>query len=153
MPLSTGLFPAWFLWVIVGVFAAGTLVHLVGLSSCQRLALFTIIRSYRTSSTDALCVLTGVPLLHISLRCKLMENDVIKGDGQVITDDIQIKSDNIMKMLINQNYMHYFGLKDLYFVKSVVDVNTVSAYPIIFTDGSKMDIGTSMGFTVFYGNT
>lgn len=122
------------------------------LSSCQRVALLTVIRSYRTTSTDAICALAGIPPIHIDLRCKIACNDVIHGDKHIILEETQINSANIMRSTYSQNYMHYLSLNNLSFISSVSDKEPSSPNPIIYTDGSKMESGTSMGFTVLQGS-
>lgn len=121
------------------------------LSSCQRLALLTVIRSYKTTSTDAICVLAGVLPICIDLKYKLECIGVTHGTSQVIVEDTCINATNIMGSSFNHNYMSYLNLNNLYFVNSVVDREPVSPNPIIYTDGSKMDSGTAIGFTVYHG--
>lgn len=65
---------------------------------------------------------------------------------------IIINSNNIVKNLKMYEYTNYYKLSNLKFVPSVADKDTVghSSFPIIYTDGSKMEKGVSAAFTVCY---
>lgn len=55
-----------------------------------------------------------------------------------------------MKKVPDPEYPRFLKITNLYFLNPVLNVNPSSLYPIIYTDGSKMPLGTALAFTVFY---
>lgn len=48
------------------------------LNSCQRIALLSIISTYRSVSTDALCVITGIVPIQIKLKYDVIKYETLK---------------------------------------------------------------------------
>lgn len=57
------------------------------LSSCQRLGLLTITSTYRTVSTDALSVITGVVPLHITLKHQIKRFRTLLGEDSIVFEE------------------------------------------------------------------
>lgn len=123
------------------------------LSSCQRAGLMTIIKTYRNVSTDSLCTITGVPPLYIKLKMFSKRYDVTQGMNSMMIGDYEIKRDNLMLKLKTYDFPEYNNLRNIYFIPDVKSIVPASMYPTIYTDGSRMDQGTSSAFTVLIGDT
>lgn len=120
------------------------------LQSSQRLGLMSIIKPYRSISSDALCVLTGVPPIVITLANKLKEYDTIKGNNTIDIKNISIGKNNLMHNLPTFHCPFYNQINNLNFIEKVSSEVKATSCPIIYTDGSRMEEGTAAGFTVFY---
>lgn len=123
---------------------------LLKLSSCQRIGLLSIISTYRSVSTDALCVITGVTPLHIKLKYDVLKYDVQHGDKSINIEDRLITGGNLMKNLSTSDYPKYNDIQNLYFTNKPEIYYHDKGFPIIFTDGSKMQDGVGAAYTVFY---
>lgn len=120
------------------------------LSSCQRMCLLSLIRSYRTTSTDALCVLAGTPPLHLELSASSLKYNVIHGNSSMEINDILVNSSKLMNKIKSYDYPYFCYSHHINFVRPVVDSVPVYNHPVIFTDGSKMNEGVAAAFTVYY---
>lgn len=118
------------------------------LSSSQRLGLLTIISSYRTVSTEALCVLAGVSPIHITIEYMVKKHRVLKGDATIDSGDIRIHRNNVMRNLVTSDYPNYTDLKNLQITEKKDTYYHNSISPLIYTDGSKMINGVGAAFTV-----
>lgn len=103
------------------------------LSSCQRVALFSIIRGYRTVSTSALCTISGVPSIHIFLKQQMKKYKLLKEDGEMLIDDQAIAKTDIMRNYNTMEFPRYNNLRNSFFIPPVVDL--VPELPVIYTDG------------------
>lgn len=122
------------------------------LSSCQRLGLLTILSTYRTVSTDALCVLNGIPPLHISLRYLVKKYDIMIGKDTIKYEDVVIKRQNIMINLATSDFPKYTAMHNLQITDKSDDDIKEQKVPIVYTDGSKMITGVGAAYTVYlYG--
>lgn len=123
---------------------------LLKLSSCQRIGLMSIVSTYRSVSTDALCVLTGIIPLHIHLKYESLKYQVINEDEQIMIDGDVIGRTNIMNNLSTKNFPYYNDVKNLHFTVDKDSDYLNKSIPIIYTDGSKMIHGVGAAFTVYY---
>lgn len=119
------------------------------LNSCQRLGLRTIIKTYRNVSTEALCVLTGVVPIQIYLNNHIKVDKVLHASGSIEIDGTIVTRDNIMTILPKSSFPHYNMLNNLY-VKPETD--RARSTLIIYTDGSKMELGVGAAFAVYLHN-
>lgn len=116
------------------------------LSSCQRAFLLKILPAYRSVSTEALNVITGVPPINILAQTLCDKYNFNKGTFSVYKENEYISNYDIdaknCKYMINPiDFPSNILLDDLIFT----DNNTLNVY----TDGSKNDIGTGYAFAVF----
>lgn len=121
------------------------------LISAQRIGLFSVIKPYRSISNDALCVLAGVVPISIQLNNNSLKYQIITG-----THSIDINNTTITKntLMIKENTFacpFYNKIQNLNFIPHTTSKVKPAGYPQIFTDGSKMEMGTSAAFTVYYG--
>lgn len=129
-------------------------VHaLMKLSSCQRIGLMSIISTYRSISTDALCVITGIIPLHIQLKYSSLKYNIINNDNQITMEEDVLCQANIMKNLTTKNFPYYNDLKNLNFTDESDAKYLTKNTPIIYTDGSKMSNGVGAAYTVYYENS
>ena len=119
------------------------------ISSCQRFDLMSILKTYRTVSNDALCLLTGIPPVKIQIKNNNIKYHIFNED-----ENIEIKGE----ILCKHSFMH--DLKTFEYpefdktcnFEVLVDENNIrDAHVVIYTDGSKMDVGTSSAFMAFKG--
>lgn len=123
------------------------------LSSCQRLGLMSIIQPYRTVSTDALCVLCGIPPMHIQLKYLARKFAVLHADSYFDTEDNRIWHRDVMEGIPTYRLPNYFALANLRIIPTKKNVVIHNEKLMIFTDGSKMNEGVSAAFTVHYGDS
>lgn len=122
------------------------------LSSCQRVCLLSIVRSYRSVSTNALCVLAGIPPIHLELASSALYYQIIHGNSSIEIEGLRIDSGNIMKKLPSYTYPQYYLNHRINFVNPLVKEAPLMNHPIIYTDGSRMTTGVSAAFTVSLKN-
>lgn len=124
------------------------------LSSCQRIGLLTILHTYRSVSTEALCVMSGVPPLHIKLKYNAQKYNVIHGNSSIMVNDVRISSVNIMRQLCSFDFPSYYKLTNLNITEnSTIVMDPDSNCPLIFTDGSKIADNVGAAYTVWmYGD-
>lgn len=77
----------------MGIFASKKI------SWCERLGLLPVIGSYRNVSTEALCVLTGVPALYTDLQCRMKTFEVLKDSSAIIINNFEVSCHKIMSKL------------------------------------------------------
>lgn len=119
------------------------------LSSCQRLGLLSIIKTYRNVSTDALCVLTGICPLHISLNYQSAADGVLSGIKTIDIDGCAISKDNIMTKLPPSSFPKYNVIHNL---RVYNEETTPKCSLNIYTDGSKLESGVGAAFVAFKNN-
>lgn len=78
------------------------------LSSCQRICLLTIIRGYRSISTEALCVLAGELPIDIELSNSSYLYSILHGDGSVEIDNNVTNYSDISRCLPTFSYPNYY---------------------------------------------
>lgn len=158
--LSTSIRKIWYLQIIEKQITYGSEIWfsdlkshaLMKLSSCQRIGLMSIISTYRTVSTDALCTITGIAPLHIQLKYNSLKYNTIYNDNKITMDEDRICKENIMNNLMTKSFPEYNNLKNLEFTEDN-DIKYLSKkIPIIYTDGSKMCNGVGAAFTVYLEN-
>lgn len=120
------------------------------LNSCQRIGLFSIIKPYRTTSTDAMCILTGVIPILIKLGNSSLLYSTVHDNNKLNINGTEISKSNIMHKVNTFDFPHYNKIKNLNFIAPTKISVDNSIFPQIYTDGSKMDEGTAAAFTVFY---
>lgn len=111
------------------------------ISSIQYQCLLLITRAYKKTATNALCVLTGLPPLHLQLELisssgKTSRLGKSSGDLDPIMFQCKQKSSQICP------YKQYLNILD---DNQKEDVGTVQ----IYTDGSKLEGNTGYAFCVF----
>lgn len=121
---------------------------LTRLSSCQRICLLSIVRSYRSVSTDALCVLAGAPPIHLEFSGSALKYRILKGDDSIEIDNLKIDASTLVRKIHSYEYPNYYEKHHINFINPVTRVVPRVNHPIIFTDGSKMLQGVSSAFTV-----
>lgn len=119
------------------------------LSSCQRSGLMSIIKAYRDVSTEALCVLAGIEPIYIKLKNDFEIYSVVNGSSQLYLEDICINRENVMRKLRTYDYPEYLTENNINIISSVREVNPVMHGLVTYTDGSKMESGTSAAFAVY----
>lgn len=119
------------------------------LSSCQRIGLLFVIKSYRTVSTDALCTLAGIPPIHLELQNQCGRYGVINGNNRIIIDEVIYSRDNLMQKLKTSVCPFYNKITNLEIIDPVWETVPFSPNPQAYTDGSKMELGVSSAFTIF----
>lgn len=113
------------------------------LSSFQRLGLMSILHPYRTPysapyrtiSTDVLCMLCGIPPLHIELKYLAKKHPVLFGDSHFDLDDLRINKDDIMEKIPTFRFPNYYLLHNLNIISSIKNVDLDESKLMIFTDG------------------
>lgn len=120
------------------------------LISAQRVALFSIIKPYRSVSNDALCVLAGVVPISISLSNSTLYYKVLDGTHEVRINDEKVTNRSLMLRELTYACPFYNRINNIFIIPHTVKAVQSSCYPQIYTDGSKMEGGTSAAFTVNY---
>lgn len=123
------------------------------LSSCQRLGLLSIISTYKTVSTDALCTLTGIPPIHIKLKHEFRKYETMFSNASIQVGDCIINSTNIMRNLTTSYFPSYNDINNLNFTEKSDLYFVDLGLPVIYTDGSKMESGVGAAFTTFHGRS
>lgn len=113
------------------------------LKSIQRMALLGIIKTYRSISTDALCILTGIIPIDILIPNKLAELHVKKGNRPLIIQDTQITQDNILLKEPSFHFPNFYNLTNLTIKEDNEKVITSHYELQIYTDGSVIKDGNS----------
>ena len=105
---------------------------------------------YRTTSTDALCVLTGIPPIKISIKNNTLLHLVTKENETILIDNEELDESSFMTKLKTYNFPDYNKLTNL----NIIEENTKFKHCAItiFTDGSRMEDGTSAAFVVYKEN-
>lgn len=122
------------------------------LISAQRVGLFSVIKPYRTVSNDALCVLAGVVPINIHLHNNSLNYMTINGLHVVNINDTHVAKNTLMIKEYTYACPFYNQIHNIHFIPHTLDTVRPLHYPQLFTDGSKMDNGTSAAFTVYYGD-
>lgn len=125
---------------------------LLKLSSCQRIGLMSIISTYRSVSTDALCVLTGIIPLHIHLKYNSLKYKIINNEDHITMEGDVLCQANIMRNLATKSFPYYNDLKNLHFTEDSDTKYLTRNIPVIYTDGSKMINGVGAAYTVYFEN-
>lgn len=116
------------------------------LPSIQRTGLLAISGAYRSTATDTLLVLLGIPPLYIRLKTKAIKFKIKQGETSYTKDGITLHNTNID--FDNRETLDppHEKLKNLTISSKIEDNIKDNIY--IYTDGSKMETGTAMAFTV-----
>lgn len=120
------------------------------LSSCQRKGLLSILRPYKSISTDALCVLCGVPPLYLELKNLTDKLSLVSGCKRIYIDNVSLGSTDIEHRVKTYEFPRYYQLSNLSFLQPTRSLVMKNSILYIFTDGSRMESGTSAAFTAFY---
>lgn len=152
--VSASILKIWYLTIIEKKISYGYEVWLPDiksaassrLSSCQRLGLQSVIRCYRSVSTEALCVLAGVPPLLLKLTSLYAAFNTLKGDGSTTINNTNYVKSDFETKLPSFRSPHLSQIKNIHFSQpSSQDSDTmIHAY----TDGSKMPEGVASAFTI-----
>lgn len=112
----------------------------------------SIISPYRSVSTEALCVLCGVPPLELELATKAQKFGVLNRNLTFNLDDEEIKESDVTRRIYTFDFPSYRQLHNIQIMvpKKNLILHTEKLY--IFTDGSRMHEGTAAAFTVYYNN-
>lgn len=121
------------------------------LSSCQRVCLLSFVRAYRSTSTDALCVLAGVPPIHLQLEQSSLKYAVLHDGVAIDVEGVHVSSNVLSIKIPSFEYPYYYAGHNVNFIKPIKRQSLFSNHPVIFTDGSKMDQGVSAAYSVFRG--
>ena len=116
-------------------------------SSCQRLGLLSIAKTYRTVSTDALCIITGVLPIKISIKNNTIPYMVFNNNYVISMENEEMNADSFEKELNTYEFSNYNDIKNLIILGNKEDINNQEI--TIYTDGSKMDSGTASAFVVY----
>lgn len=118
------------------------------LSSCQRVCLLAIVRAYRTTSTDALCVLAGIPPIRLQLSVSSLKYQVVHSVRSTHLNGYEISSSLLNRKCLSFEYPLYYDSHHANFLTADYSRVKTRNWPTIFTDGSKMQEGVSAAFTV-----
>lgn len=121
------------------------------LSSCQRIGLLSILNSYRSVSTDALCVLSGVPPISIDLKYRFLKFEMLNREKHIELDDIEIRSSDISPKIKSWDFPYYYKLRNIKLLTAYESSEHGHEEVTIYTDGSRMEEGTACAFTVQHG--
>lgn len=97
-----------------------------------------------------MCVLTGVIPIIIKLKNNTDKYHVIYKEKTVVINNHQISRNNIMQKFRTFDCHFYNKINNIIFSDFTDPKCYDSIYPILFTDGSKMESGVSAAFTVYY---
>lgn len=122
------------------------------LKSCQRIGMTSIIRSYRTISTDALCVLSGIVPILIKIKYIVMRHDVLNNNVNIDMDGENIDGSCFMKNVQMKCFPNYNIVKNIIFTKQSDAFYREKNYRVAYTDGSKMNEGVGCAFVIIHGN-
>lgn len=118
------------------------------LSSCQRLGLLSVVRSYKSVSTEALCVLAGIPPIYLKLKNSFAVFNTLQSNGSYIINDITYHGSSFMKKIPSFHSPFLHSSNNIHFVSPILKEPSSSEDLSIYTDGSKMPEGMSAAFTV-----
>lgn len=122
------------------------------LSALQRSAVLSFVNAYKSTSTDAVLVLSGIPPIHLQLqklnnifKIKKTKEAIIINSTQYQTNSLEITPPTFLtNTTIPINNIHFPPTQNSYELKNNKDFK-------IFTDGSKLDEHTAYSFIVFEG--
>lgn len=120
------------------------------LSSCQRLCLLSIIRVYRSVSTEALCVLSGIPPLELELDQLCTFYNILHDDDCTWIDGTFISRDKISTRLRTYEYPFFASQHCVRLANPITKKVPNFNHPVIYTDGSKMDDGVGCAFVAYH---
>ncbi|XP_035226462.1 uncharacterized protein LOC118198796 [Stegodyphus dumicola] len=121
------------------------------LLSMQRLQLLFICKGYRTTSTTALQVLSGIPPLNLQAERESLIARVLKlGEDGVLWEQHHFAEDFEKHKPVTQGHPAETHLKKCILGHYVTPKDNHTA---IFTDSSKTETGTGSAFCVLKGNT
>lgn len=123
------------------------------LRSCQRLGLLSILSTYKTVSTEALCVITGIVPIMTKLKYETLKYNVINNNGHIEIEGKKIDSENIMKDLGTLDFPDYNKVNNLFFTEKEDSYYIKNRSLIAYTDGSKMNDGVGAAYTIKRGNS
>ena len=106
----------------------------------QRLINIRIAKAYRTVSSDALCVITGIIPINIKIEEIAKYYECIKGNGNLIDREMEVK-----------HWTH--PANSVKIIEELVLENETNEHTIqIFTDGSKNEHGVGSGTAIYKQN-
>lgn len=122
-------------------------------TSCQRLGLRTILKTYKNVSNEALCVLTGVPPILLKLQSDYNIYKVIHKNDVFNIGNREYKREDLMLKIPSKSCFYLHRIENLKIIPSITGSVPVSSFPQIFTDGSKVNDKVGAAYTVhFKGN-
>lgn len=122
------------------------------LSALQRSAVLSFINAYKTTSTDAVLVLSGIPPIHLQLQRLHKIFKLKKTEETISINDIHYQNKTLEKSppthatnttILTKN-IHFPPTKNNYELKDNKEIK-------IFTDGSKQEDQTAYSYIVFEG--
>lgn len=120
------------------------------LLSIQRLGLLAVAGAYKSTATVTLQIILGIPPIDIFIKHKAKKFYL---KNNLITLNIDDKEITYNSLDIKETLPYYppnINLNNIHIIDKAPKYKMNDIY--IFTDGSKMESGTSMAFTVFYNN-
>lgn len=119
------------------------------LSSCQRFCLLSFVRVYRSTSTDALCVMAGVPSIHLQLSLTSLKYAVLHDNAFTVVEGVHVDSSVMATKIFSYDYPYFNCSHNVNFIKTVQGQNLFPNHPVFFSRGSKMNQGVAAAYSVF----
>lgn len=119
------------------------------LSAAQRIPLLGIARVYRTTSTEALCVLTGIPPIELQLLKEAKLARITRLNKEIKINNKIYKPEQF-DLKISKYNIHPSDLNPYHISIKTNNNRIINDNLTIYTDGSKHEYATSMAFCVFH---
>lgn len=103
------------------------------------MAMLGIIKTYRSTSTDALCIMTGSVPIEILLNNKFAEAQVKRGHRPLQINQTTITNKNLMLKEKTYQFPQYNELNNLIVIDETEKSSNIITEIEIYTDGSVIE--------------
>ena len=118
--------------------------------SCQRQGLLSVAKTYRSVSTDALCTITGIPPILITLENEYKVYGVLNGLEEILIENETISKTNLSTKIKTYDFPNFKQLNNLFIIEDLKTHGDTNDFDVVvYTDGSRMSNGTASAFVAY----